>query len=176
MMMSVDGRILPSRWTRSPDGERSDWAAVYADMHEKPRRRQGWIVGRVTMAEMSRARGASAGELSGARERPHHFATNAPAAYAIARRSRGEASFRSQADIEGDAVVVLLGAEVSDAHLAELAASDGVSYMVSPVAARLILRLALDLLNRELGAAAASHSRGEAASTRRSSRPASSTN
>jgi riboflavin biosynthesis pyrimidine reductase len=28
MMVSLDGRIHPSRWTASPDGNRQDWTKV----------------------------------------------------------------------------------------------------------------------------------------------------
>ena len=54
MITSVDGRILPGRWTRGPDGDRSIWSAAYAAIHDSLGT-QGWIVGRVTMAEMSKA-------------------------------------------------------------------------------------------------------------------------
>src|SRR6185437_15848431 len=33
MMVSLDGRIHPSRWTASPDGNRQDWTKVYEDVH-----------------------------------------------------------------------------------------------------------------------------------------------
>jgi riboflavin biosynthesis pyrimidine reductase len=33
MMVSLDGRIHPSRWTASPDGNVKEWAKVYEDVH-----------------------------------------------------------------------------------------------------------------------------------------------
>ena len=54
MISSADGRILPRRWTQSPDGTRSDWMAAYGAIHEQLDS-GAWIVGRVTMAEMSKA-------------------------------------------------------------------------------------------------------------------------
>jgi len=146
MITSVDGRILPSRWTRSPDGERSNWTAAYAAVHERLDT-QGWIVGRVTMAEMSQA-GAHPPASSLAPERPRHFATRSAKAYAIAVDPSAKLHF-DRPDIEGDAVVVLLGADVTDVHLGELA-SDRVSYVVSS-APEIDLTTALDVLNRELG-------------------------
>jgi riboflavin biosynthesis pyrimidine reductase len=146
MIVSLDGRILPSRWTRSPDGDRSDWSAAYAAIHEQLDV-QGWIVGRVTMAEISRAE-AHAPASFAPPERPRHFATTSAKAYAIAVDPSGKLHF-ARPDVEGDAAVVLLGGEVCDAHLAELAA-DGVSYIVSP-GPDIDLAAALEALNEGLG-------------------------
>ena len=33
MLVSLDGRIHPSRWTASPDGSRSDWSEAYERIH-----------------------------------------------------------------------------------------------------------------------------------------------
>ena len=146
MNTSLDGRILPSRWTSSPDGDRSMWSTAYAAIHDGLET-QGWIVGRVTMAEMSRAAAHPPASFPPL-ERPHHFATRSAKAYAIALDPAGKLHF-DKPDIEGDAVVVLLGADIADAHLAELA-SDGVSYVVCP-GGEIDLAAALGLLNRELG-------------------------
>lgn len=146
MMVSLDGRILPSRWSHSPDGDRSAWTAAYAAVHERLEV-QGWIVGRVTMAEMTRAASHPPADFAPP-ERPRHFATNSALAYAIAVDPSGRLHF-ARPDVEGDAAVVLLGGKVSDAHLAELAA-DGVSYVVSP-SDEIDLAAALDMLNEGLG-------------------------
>ena len=53
MMVSLDGRIHPSRWTASPDGNVKEWAKVYEDVHGTLAG-DAWLVGRVTMAEMSK--------------------------------------------------------------------------------------------------------------------------
>ena len=34
MVTSADGRILPRRWTQSPDGTRDEWTAAYGALHE----------------------------------------------------------------------------------------------------------------------------------------------
>lgn len=146
MMVSLDGRILPSRWTQSPDGDRSAWTAAYAAVHERLEV-QGWIVGRVTMAEMSRAPPHPPAAFAPP-QRPRHFATSSAKAYAIAVDRSGMLHF-ARPDVEGDAVVVLLAGGVADAHLAELAA-DGVSYIVSP-GSEIDLAAALEALNRDLG-------------------------
>ena len=146
MIVSLDGRILPSRWTQSPDGERSEWSSAYSAIHERLDV-QGWIVGRVTMAEISRAPAHTPTNFAPP-QRPSHFATTSAKSYAIALDPAGKLHF-ARPDVEGDAVVVLLGSEVSDAHLAELA-GDGVSYIVSP-GPDIDLAAALDALHAGLG-------------------------
>jgi riboflavin biosynthesis pyrimidine reductase len=127
MLTSPDGSLHPSRWTRSPDGSRADWSTLYEKIH-KEHNANAWMVGRVTMAEISKA---AAHPPSGPFEvrRPHHFAKPDAASYAIGLDPSGKLHFSSDA-LYGDHVVVLLGSEVPDSHLAELA-GDGVSYIVS---------------------------------------------
>lgn len=145
MVSSIDGRLHPSRWTASPDGSSSDWSAIYGSIHEQLRC-DGWIVGRVTMAEMARGQ-PHPPTGHGTAARPHHFvAKDGP--FAIALDSSGRLHFE-RADIDGDHIVVLLGSGVSDAHLAELA-GDGVSYVVAEAPA-VDLAAALEVLGRELG-------------------------
>jgi riboflavin biosynthesis pyrimidine reductase len=146
MMVSLDGRILPSRWSPSPDGDRQAWTAAYAAVHERLGV-QGWIVGRVTMAEMSRATPHPPASFA-VPKRPRHFAKTSAKTYAIAVDPSGKLHF-ARPDVDGDAVVVLLGGDVFDAHLAELAA-DGVSYIVSP-GSQIDLAAALQALNEGLG-------------------------
>ena len=127
MMVSLDGRIHPSRWTTSPDGERADWGKLYEQIHEALEG-DAWLVGRVTMAEMSRVKPhPTAGAAPPVR--PNHFARRDAASYAVALDRGGKLHFEKP-DIGGDHVVVLLGHDIPDGHLAELAA-DGVSYIVA---------------------------------------------
>lgn len=146
MMVSLDGRIHPSRYTASPDGNRQDWTKVYEDLHVALAG-DAWLVGRVTMGEMSKGTPhppAVAGKVA----RPHHFAKRDAGTYAIAFDRSGKLHF-ARADIGGDHVVVLLGPDVPDTHLAELA-GDGISYVVAPDQA-MEPRPLLELLGRELG-------------------------
>ena len=146
MLISLDGRIHPSRWTQSPDGDRKLWSSVYERVHEKLAG-DGWLVGRVTMAEMSKADAhPPAGPFAAAR--PHHFARRDADTYAIAFDRSGKLHF-SEPAISGDHVVVLLGPGVPDSHLAELT-KDGVSYVVAPDEA-MDPRSLLEILGRELG-------------------------
>ena len=146
MLVSLDGRIHPSRWTASPDGERSDWSRLYEEVHARLDG-DAWLVGRVTMAEMSKAE-AHPPKTFAPVERPHHFARRDAESYAVAVDRSAKLHF-AKADIGGDHVVVLLGAETPDSHLAELAA-DGVSYLLAEDEAFEVGRL-LEVLGRELG-------------------------
>lgn len=146
MMVSLDGRIHPGRWMESPDGARSDWSALYERLHATLEG-DAWLVGRVTMAEMSKA-GAHPPAGPFRVERPHYFARRDAGAYAIALDRAGKLHF-DKPDVGGDHVVVLLGRDVSDSHLAELA-GDGVSYIVAADEAMDVGAL-LEVLGRELG-------------------------
>lgn len=146
MLASLDGGLHPSRYTESPDGSRAEWSGLYEQIHNDLEG-DAWIVGRVTMAEMSKA-GAHPPAHAGKVERPHHFARRDAGSYALALDASGKLHF-AKPDIGGDHVVVLLGRDVQDSHLAELAA-DGVSYIVSETA-DIDLAAMLDVLGRELG-------------------------
>jgi riboflavin biosynthesis pyrimidine reductase len=146
MLISLDGRIHPSRWTQSPDGDRKVWSSAYERVHETLAG-DAWLVGRVTMAEMSKA-DAHPPEGPFAVARPHHFARRDADTYAIAFDRSGKLHF-GKPDVGGDHVVVLLGPGVPDSHLAELT-KDGVSYVVAADEA-MDARPLLELLGRELG-------------------------
>jgi riboflavin biosynthesis pyrimidine reductase len=146
MVTSADGRILPRFWSQSPDGTRDDWSAAYAAVHESLDA-GGWIVGRVTMAEMCRAAPHPPAGAA-APPRPQHFPRKAAKAYAIALDPSAKLHF-DRAEIEGDPIVVGLGRHTPDAHLAELVA-DGVSYWLSE-SDEIDLLAGLQTLGRELG-------------------------
>ncbi|TPK82996.1 RibD family protein [Mesorhizobium sp. B2-4-17] len=146
MLASLDGSLHPSRYTTSPDGTRAEWSGVYEQVHGDLEG-DAWIVGRVTMAEMSKADAhppAHAGKV----KRPHHFARRDVGRFAVALDASGKLHF-SKSDIGGDHVVVLLGHGVADSHLAELA-GDGVSYIVSETT-DIDLAAMTEVLGREFG-------------------------
>ena len=146
METSLDGGLHPSRWSESPDGTRKEWSGAYEAMHEALEG-DGWIVGRVTMAEMTKAGAHPPGDASAKPERPL-LEAGGTAPYAVALDPSGKLHF-SGSTVNGDHAVVLLGREVPDSHLAELAA-DGVSYIVADGAA-LDLAAALEVLGRAFG-------------------------
>jgi riboflavin biosynthesis pyrimidine reductase len=130
MLGSLDGSLHPSRWTKSPDGGRADWSSAYERIHQALKG-DAWLVGRITMAEMSKAAPHPPASY-GAVDRPYHVAARSAGSYAVAIDPSAKLHF-SKPDIGGDHVVVVLGHDVADRHLAELAA-DGVSYVVAPEA------------------------------------------
>ena len=144
MITSLDGGLHPSRWTSSPDGDRAGWSATYEAMH-KTFDADGWLVGRVTMAEMSKA-GPHPPEGHFDVDRSLHIANPDAKSFAIAVDQHGKLHFNS-GDFDGDHVIVLLGKDVSDLHLAELVA-DRVSYIVSDNQ-EMDLASLLEILGRE---------------------------
>lgn len=146
MLTSPDGSLHPSRWTKSPDGSRADWSALYETVH-KEHGGNAWMVGRVTMAEISKAAAHPPSAPFDVR-RPFHFAKPDATSFAIALDPSGKLHFAGDA-LYGDHVVVLLGSAVPDSHLAELA-GDGVSYVVSEQS-NMDIGAMLALLQKEIG-------------------------
>ncbi len=146
MSSSVDGGLHASRYTASSDGTPKEWGAIYETLHGELGG-NAWLVGRTTMAEMSKGEPhppAKVGDV----DRRRHFARRDAAHYAIAVDTKGQLHF-SGSDVGGDHAVVLLGNRVTDEHLAELA-GDGVSYLVSK-GEQVDLRASLETLCAELG-------------------------
>lgn len=153
MEISLDGRIHPSRWTKSPDGDRKGWGQVYERTHQELAG-DAWLIGRVTMAEMSKASSMPDVDAREAAPRPFHFASGHAKPYAITIDRRGVLAF-AKPDIGGDHVVVVVGADVPDAHLHKLVQA-GVSYVVAAdvePGGDLDLHALLAALHRELGIA-----------------------
>ncbi|KQM28185.1 MULTISPECIES: dihydrofolate reductase family protein [unclassified Sphingomonas] len=146
MTSSIDGGLHPSRYTDSPDGTVKDWTGIYEDLHDRLHA-DGWIVGRVTMAEMAKGDPTPATGTD-TPPRPHLFQRRDAAPYAITLDRAGKLRF-AKGDVGGDHFVVLLGSSVGDAHLAELAAN-GVSYIVSD-SDEIDLPVALATLRHDLG-------------------------
>ncbi|MCB4769093.1 dihydrofolate reductase family protein [Ancylobacter sp. Lp-2] len=146
MITSLDGRLHPSGWSRSPDGTRAEWSGIYERLHEALDG-DGWIVGRVTMAEMAKGTPHPPAE-TGTVDRRRHLPVPGAASYAIALDRGGKLHFAGST-LGGDPVVVVLGGDVPDSHLAELAA-DGIGYLVSD-GAELDLAALLTEIGRQLG-------------------------
>ena len=146
MELSLDGKLHPSRWTKSPDGERKNWSALYERVHGELGG-DAWIVGRVTMQEMSKATAHPPANVP-AVPRPLHIANHDAKSFAVTIDPAGKAHFAKD-NVGGDHVIVLLGHNISDAHLAELQA-DGVSYIVSEES-EIDLKAMLETLNRAFG-------------------------
>jgi riboflavin biosynthesis pyrimidine reductase len=146
MLTSVDGSLHPSRFTTSPEGTRRDWSGQYEKVHASLGG-NAWLVGRVTMAEMSRS-GPHVPPGPWKIERPIHIAKKGVQTFAVALDPAGKVHFQG-GKVSGDDVIVLLGSNVPESHLAELTA-DGVSYIVSPSTSVEIPPM-LDVLARDFG-------------------------
>jgi len=146
MLTSVDGSLHPSRYTTSPEGTRRDWSAQYEKVHASLHG-NAWLVGRLTMAEMSKS-GPHPPPAPWKVQKPIHIAKTGVQTYAVALDPGGKVHFQG-GKVAGDDVIALLGPNVPDSHLAELAA-DGVSYIVSQ-GASIDLPAVLEVLARDFG-------------------------
>jgi riboflavin biosynthesis pyrimidine reductase len=142
MVSSLDGRIWSSRWRPSD----TPAAKLFEPLHDQLEG-DAWLVGRVTGREFAK------GDTYPARPdatfpREAWFARRDAASYGIVLDAHGKIAW-ARSDIGGDPIVVVLTEQVADSHLAGLR-SDGVSYIFAGKTA-LDLRLALEIVNRELG-------------------------
>ncbi len=146
MSSSLDGKLHPSRWTLTPDGERRELGAMFEKIHDALGG-EAWIIGRVTAQEMSKAAAHPPAPVPPV-ERPLHVATRDAKSFGIVLDPSGRTHFSGPA-IGGDHVIALLGQAIGDAHLAELKA-DGVSYIVAE-GPEIDLAAMLETLNRAFG-------------------------
>ena len=148
MVSSIDGRLLPDRWTQPAQGV--DRAALFRHYDETAARFEadGWMVGRKTMAAYARgsARPVAAG---GAIPRAPHVAERKGRDLAVALDPRGVLHY-GQDNAGGDAIVAVLGEAAPDPYLAELR-EDGVSYCFAGPDGK-DLDLAMNILGDAFGA------------------------
>jgi riboflavin biosynthesis pyrimidine reductase len=126
MGTSLDGGLHPSRFTRPAAGVsvaalRGHYEAIH-DRFEA----EGWIVGRKTMAEMAKGRERVVAVDSPPAREPHLGHRNGRN-LAVAIDPYGRVHY-GQDNVGGDHVVAVLGAQVSNAYLAELR-EGGASYI-----------------------------------------------
>lgn len=145
MMSSLNDRQHPGRWTERPHGSREDFGELYEGIHDRLDG-DAWLVGRVTMGEMSEVSAHPPASFDPP-PRPLHVARRSTS-HAVAIDRAGKLHF-DKGDFGGDHVVILLGGGVADEHLAELVA-DGVSYFVSD-GEEVDLEGALDVLGDRFG-------------------------
>lgn len=126
MGTSIDGRLHPSRFTQTAAGiSREVLRSHYERIHDEFGA-DGWIIGRVTMNEMAKGSErhiANAPKVS----REAHLGNRNGRRLAIGIDPSGRVHFGKD-NVGGDHAVAVLGAQVSDAHLAELR-EDGASYI-----------------------------------------------
>jgi riboflavin biosynthesis pyrimidine reductase len=142
MSTSIDGRTLPGRWRPKSASATSHYDRLHDQLAG-----DAWLVGRITGEEFAK-RDAYSHQTSQRFPREPWFARPDATTHGVVLDGHGKIAW-GRSDIGGDSIVVVLTAQVSDAHLAGLRA-DGVSYVFAGER-ELDVPLALESLNRELG-------------------------
>ena len=146
MMSPLDGRLDVARWSPSDGGSAEQRSALFEAIHGRLDG-DAWLCGRETMAEFAKGLPHPPAD-PGQPARPLHVANRDAKRYAVAADRHGKLHFEGP-DANGDPAIVLLGSDISDTHLAELAA-DGVSYFVGETP-DLDLPGCVEMLQREFG-------------------------
>jgi riboflavin biosynthesis pyrimidine reductase len=126
MMGSLDGQLLVDQWSASTGRTSQELVAEYDSVY-KELGGEGWIAGRVVGAEFADGEPHPPLDVPSV-DRPIHVAQTGKE-YSILIDRSGKLHW-SGSETYGGHIVMVLGADVPDAHLAELAA-DGISYIVS---------------------------------------------
>lgn len=126
MSTSIDGRLHPSRFTRPAAGISRDVLRSHFERVHDGFDADGWIIGRRTMSEMAKGTERVIADAPKVPREPH-IADRRGRKLAITIDPSGRAHYGKD-NVGGDHVVTILGAQVSDAYLAELR-EDGVSYI-----------------------------------------------
>lgn len=132
MAAAIDGRIVVDGW---PESVATTVRHEYEAIHESYRA-EAWICGRVTMerfAQATRSDAEVALEHGADRPREDFRAPGRSSAFAFVVDPGGRLSW-ARNEIDGDHIVAILSARVSDAYLARLRES-GVSYLLAGVEA-----------------------------------------
>jgi riboflavin biosynthesis pyrimidine reductase len=127
MMGPLDGQLLVDQWSPSTGRSSEDLIAEYDRVHEQLKG-DAWIAGRAVGAEFADGKPHAPDPVPPV-ERPIHVAHKGADECAVLIDLHGKLHFTGS-DTYGAATVVVLGANVPDAHLAELA-SDGISYVIA---------------------------------------------
>jgi 2,5-diamino-6-(ribosylamino)-4(3H)-pyrimidinone 5'-phosphate reductase len=137
MIMSLDGRIVSSRWNLSPEGraEYEATAAIYQS--------NAWMCGRVTMAGFANGTPPAPGAAAPAIAKTDYIAPHPQTSFAIALDPAGKL-YWARNEIGGDHLITVLTEKVSNDYLAHLRTA-GVSYLFAG-ADRIDLPMVLDKL------------------------------
>jgi riboflavin biosynthesis pyrimidine reductase len=121
MIMSLDGRIVSSRWQLSADG-RAEYEATAATYQSN-----AWMCGRVTMAGFANGTPPVPGAAALAIARTDYIAPHPQTSFAIALDPAGKL-YWARNEIGGDHLITVLTEKVSNDYLAHLRTA-GVSYL-----------------------------------------------
>lgn len=127
MMGPLDGQLLVEQWSPST-GKSSDALVEEYDRIHDMLDGDAWIAGRAVGEEFADGE-PHPPATPGTVERPVHVARTDAGEYGVLIDQHGKLHW-SGPETYGSALVMVLGRDVADAHLAELAA-DGISYIVS---------------------------------------------
>jgi riboflavin biosynthesis pyrimidine reductase len=135
--MSLDGRIVSSRWKLSPEG-RAEYEATAATYHAN-----AWMCGRVTMAAFAHGMAPAPGSDASVIPKTDYIAPHPQNSYSVAIDPGGKL-YWTDSHIDGDHIITILTEKVSTAYLAHLQ-SCRVSYLFGGLE-RIDLRMVLDKL------------------------------
>lgn len=127
MMSPLDGQLVVDQWSPSTDRSSDDLVAEYDRVHDELEC-DAWIAGRAVGEEFADGEPhppSDHGEVEG----PVHVARAGADDYAILIDQDGKLHWTGP-EAFGAPIIMVLGRDVPDAHLAELAA-DGISYIVA---------------------------------------------
>ncbi|MCC9620316.1 RibD family protein [Thalassospira sp. MA62] len=147
MITSLDGRLLPDRWTDPQGATINELIENHYDPVADTYEAAGWIVGRRTMEHYAAGTRETV-TLGAAQSRDIYRAVENLASVGIAFDPSGRLLWDG-GDLDGDHVIVVLSECVEDSHLEHLRAQ-GVSYVFAG-ADGMDLEGALEALNREFG-------------------------
>lgn len=127
MMGPIDGQLLVDQWSPSTGRSSDELVAEYDRIHDalKP---DAWIAGRAVGEEFANGRVHPPAGV-GTVQRPVHVARSGADEYAVLIDEHGKLHWEGP-ETYGSPIVMVLGRDVPDVHLAELAA-DGISYIVA---------------------------------------------
>ena len=147
MVTSIDGRLLPDRWTYPANGaDKGIIGSTYEDV-AKRLNADGWMIGRNSMAYFARGEGHEGGEINRL-PRSTFVADPQAKTFSVSIDRYGKLHYHTNI-VEGNHVVAVLGQHVSDAYLHELRKA-GVSYVFAGVDGN-DLPLAMACLGQDFG-------------------------
>ncbi|TWA80513.1 5-amino-6-(5-phosphoribosylamino)uracil reductase [Azospirillum brasilense] len=147
MMSSVDGKLHPSRYSK-PQGADKRILHAHYDRTAATFAADGWMVGRVTMAEMVKDERPASVLASASAPRVPWINPDRGAMLAIGLDPNGKLHY-ARPTVGDEHIVAVLGEHVTDAYLAELR-DTGVSYVFAGRDGR-DLQEGVEALGRELG-------------------------
>lgn len=126
MMGPLDGQLVVEDWAPSTGHSPDDLVAEYDRVHDRLDG-DAWLSGRAVGEEFAEGEPHPPADAAKV-ERPIHVARSGAAEYAVLIDEGGKLHWTGP-ETYGSALVMVLGRDVPDVHLAELAA-DGISYIV----------------------------------------------